>query len=251
MAGASPPAGLAPLVARLPKDVTGIFTTRWGGCSTGPYAELNLAAAVGDDPAAVGANRAANASWLGVDGVHFGRQVHGATVHVVGADPPGAEVTPTCDALVTNRPGVALGVLVADCVPVLLADPVAGVVAAAHAGRRGLVAGVLARCVAAMAAYGSEPTAVVAAIGPAVGGCCYEVPADLQAQVAGWVPQSVSTTRWGTPSLDLPRTAVTVLRGLGVRQVHREAVCTAEDERFYSYRRSGVTGRFAGVVVRR
>ncbi|MET7613886.1 laccase domain-containing protein, partial [Streptomyces seoulensis] len=121
-----------------------VFTDRWGGVSAAPYAELNLGGAVGDDPGAVRTNRELTAKALGVDpaGVVWMNQVHGAGVAVVD-EPWGERPVPEVDALVTTRRGLALAVLTADCVPVLLADPVAGVVAAAHAGRPGMLAGVV------------------------------------------------------------------------------------------------------------
>lgn len=243
-------AGVSLLSVPLPTGTAGGFSLRAGGRSAPPYVGANLGDHVGDDPAAVRANRVALAGTLGVRSVVFGRQVHGALVHRVDGilDPGGP---PECDGLVTALPGLALGVLVADCVPVLLADTRAGVIAAAHAGRRGLVAGVLQHTVAAMSALGSAAADVSAVVGPAIGGCCYEVPADLQALVASTVPEVASRTSWGTPALDLARGAVAVLRAVGVGEIHRLEVCTATDERFYSYRRSGVTGRLAGVVVRR
>lgn len=233
----------------MPAGVTAVFSTRFGGFSAPPYAELNLGASVGDEPAAVSANRQALAAKLGVERIVFGHQVHGAHVRLV-AGAASEESVPACDALVTASPGVALGVLVADCVPVLLADSRAGVIAVAHAGRQGLVAGVLQATVAAMAQLGSDPVDVVAAVGPAIGGCCYEVPARMREEVGAVVPEVAAATSWGTPSLDLPRGAAAVLRAAGLSQVWPVAACTAQDDRFYSYRRTPVTGRFAGVVVR-
>lgn len=247
----------------MPAGTAGGFSLRAGGHSAPPYAGLNLSEHVGDDPRSVTANRRALAGELGVRGVVFGRQVHAARVHRVAADPhadaePEAKPCtgidpepPECDALVTALPGVALGVLVADCVPVILADARAGVIAVAHAGRRGLVAGVLQNTVTAMSALGSDPSDVTAVVGPGIGACCYEVPAELRSEVAAAVPDVASRTAWGTPALDLPRGAAAVLRDAGVAQIHRVKACTATDDRFYSYRRAAVSGRFAGVVVRR
>ncbi|OSP43081.1 laccase, partial [Streptomyces sp. 13-12-16] len=127
------------------------FTDRWGGVSAAPYEELNLGGAVGDDPGAVRVNRELAAKSLGVDParVVWMNQVHGADVAVVD-EPWGERPVPEVDAIVTARRGLALAVLTADCVPVLLADPVAGVVAAAHAGRPGMTAGVVPAAVRAM-----------------------------------------------------------------------------------------------------
>jgi YfiH family protein len=179
--------------------------------------------------------------------------VHGTTVARV--PPEGeagfaeADAEPEADALVTTCVGVPLGVLVADCLPVLLADPEACVAAVAHAGRRGLLAGVLARVVEAMAALGARRESIRASVGPAAGGCCYEVPSEMHQEAVAALPELRATTTWGTPSLDLRAGAVARLRALGVASVTTAGGCTIEDESFYSYRRSRKTGRFAGVVV--
>ena len=238
---------LEPLDAGLPNGALGRFTTRYGGVSAAPYDELNLAAHVGDDPAAIAANRARLSDYLGNVPLVVAEQVHGSAVAVV--DQPAGPVPPRADALVTSRPGVALVVLVADCLPVLLADPDHGVVAVAHAGRAGLAAGVLEKAVGAMQDAGAVRAATVAVIGPAVCGSCYEVPAAMRDEVATAVPGSAAVTRTGTPSLDLARGAEQLLAELGVGSVRRVSACTVEDERFFSYRRDGTTGRFAGVAM--
>jgi hypothetical protein len=153
------------------------------------------------------------------------------------------------DALVTVEPDTPIGVLVADCLPVLIADPVNRVVGAVHAGRRGLAAGVLQNTVAQMAAVGAAESEMVAVIGPAVCGRCYEVPESMKDDIAAAVPGSASQTRHGTPSLNLAAGAAGILTGLGVGTLRRTGICTQEDGRFYSYRRDGQTGRFAGVVM--
>ncbi len=231
------------------------FSTRSGGFSDEPWNAANLGLGVGDDPDRVQANRGLLADWIGAP-VHFAHQIHGTDVLIVDADLDkqlapiaglgGAAVS--ADALVTDVPGVALGVLVADCVPVLLADPVSGAAGAAHAGRRGLAGGVVQRTVQALVTLGARAEDLRAVVGPAAGGCCYEVPERLRAEVAAAVEASSSITTWGTPSLDLPAGAAAILGDLGVRHVHRVTSCTITDRRFYSYRRDGVTGRFAGVV---
>ena len=243
---------LTVLPADLGPGVRAAFTTRAGGVSVGPHAGLDLALHVGDDPGAVRENRALLAAWAGAP-VRFARQVHGTTVVRVseeaGAAVGDARIEPEADGLVTSQVGVPLGVLVADCLPVLLADADAGVVAVAHAGRRGLLAGVLPRVVEAMIESGARPESVRASIGPAAGGCCYEVPAGMLREAAAAVPELAATTTGGTPSLDLRAGAAAQLRAAGVRAVTTVGGCTIEDESFYSYRRSRQTGRFAGVVV--
>ncbi|GAA3246693.1 laccase domain protein [Streptomyces lavendulae subsp. lavendulae] len=226
------------------------FTDRWGGVSAVPYEELNLGGAVGDDPAAVRANRAAAAGELGIDPdlVVWMNQVHGRDVAVVDGPWPDGGPIPSVDAVVTARRGLALAVLTADCTPVLLADPVAGVVGAAHAGRPGLVAGVVPAAVEAMTALGADPARMVARTGPAVCGRCYEVPAEMREAVAAVVPAAWAETSWGTPAVDVVAGVHAQLAEAGVAYRHRSAVCTLESRDHFSYRRDRVTGRLAGYV---
>lgn len=222
------------------------FTDRHGGVSAGPYGTRNLGGAVGDDPEAVAENRAKTAAELGLDQVVFMRQVHGADVAHVTA--PFEGEPPALDGVLTDRPGLGLAVLVADCAPVLLADPVAGVVGGAHSGRPGTEAGVVPALVEAMAARGAEPARMVAMIGPSACGLCYEVPADLRDRVAGRVPETWSVTRAGTPALDLRAGIAAQLARAGVPDVRHDGRCTIETPGLYSYRREHRTGRFAGYV---
>jgi hypothetical protein len=232
--------------------VRAAFTTRDGGVSAGPWGGLDLATHVGDDPVAVARNRALVERWVGVP-IAWADQVHGADAFVVTA-PPADRLSPVAraDALVTALDDVAVGVLVADCVPVLLADPTAGVVAALHAGRRGLAAGVVQSTVAAMRSVGAVPARIRSSIGPSVCGACYEVPREMRDEVSRLVPAARTETSWGTPSLDLPGGVASVLRACGIGEVHRVGLCTMTDLRFYSHRRSArhaePTGRFAGVI---
>lgn len=228
------------------------FTTRAGGVSVPPWDTLDLGLAVGDDPDRVRENRARVAAWAGAP-VAWATQVHGADVHVLrGPADTATDSVGAVDALVTDVPGTAVGVLVADCVPVLLADPVAGVVGAAHAGRRGLVAGVVQAALAAMADRGADPARVRAVVGPAISGARYEVPAAMRAEVDAAVPGTACTTNAGTPGLDLPAGVAAVLRAAGVVDVRRAGWCTDADPRFFSHRRAQragtTTGRSAGVV---
>ncbi|MET9746349.1 peptidoglycan editing factor PgeF [Streptomyces ardesiacus] len=225
------------------------FTDRWGGVSAVPYEELNLGGSVGDDPAAVTANRELAAKSLGADParVVWMNQVHGADVAVVDA-PWGDRPVPRVDAVVTAERGLALAVLTADCVPVLLADPVAGVAAAAHAGRPGLVAGVVPAAVRAMTGLGADPARIVARTGPAVCGRCYEVPEEMRADVAAVEPAAYAETSWGTPALDVSAGVHAQLERLGVRDRTQSPVCTRESKDHFSYRRDRTTGRLAGYV---
>ncbi|MGW0392410.1 peptidoglycan editing factor PgeF [Streptomyces sp. NPDC003042] len=231
------------------------FTDRWGGVSAVPYEELNLGGAVGDDPAAVRANRAAAADRLGIDPdlVVWMNQVHGRDVAVVdgpwaAGEAEGNQRSPAVDAVVTARRGPALAVLTADCTPVLLADPVAGIAGAAHAGRPGLVAGVVPAAVEAMVALGADPGRMIARTGPAVCGRCYEVPAEMREAVAAVVPAAWAETSWGTPAVDVVAGVHAQLARAGVAYRHRSPVCTLESRDHFSYRRDRVTGRLAGYV---
>ncbi|MEO3753041.1 peptidoglycan editing factor PgeF [Streptomyces sp. B6B3] len=225
------------------------FTDRWGGVSAAPYDALNLGGAVGDRPADVRANRERAAASLGLDpgDVRWMNQVHGRAVAVAEGPWPDGE-PPAADGVVTAVPGMALAVLTADCVPVLLADPIAGVAGAAHAGRPGLVAGVVPATVEAMVRLGAKAARIVARIGPAVCGRCYEVPATMRAEAARTAPGSSATTRRGTPAIDIPRGVRNQLVDLGVVDVVPPTVCTLESPDHFSYRRAAITGRQASYV---
>lgn len=229
------------------------FTTRAGGVSTGDWAGLNLGSTTGDDPAAVRENRRRLMAALRLDPERatLGFQVHGAGVRTILAPPRPGRFTgalsgwPEGDALVTDRPGIALVVLGADCLPVLLWRTDAPRVAAAHAGWRGLVAGVLANAVAAL----GDPAATAAAIGPGVGPCCYPVDAELRRTFGA---------RFGAETIhgdavDLALAARIELRRAGIPEpaITSAGVCTSCDPaRFYSYRRDGArTGRHGGVIA--
>ena len=175
----------------------------------------------------------------------FMDQVHGRGVAVVDGPSPGE--APSVDALVTRHTELALAALVADCVPVLLADRAAGVVAAVHAGRPGLAAGVVEAAVEAMEREGAQAGALDAVVGPSVCGRCYEVPEAMRAEVAAVSPVSATVSWTGTPALDIAAGVVERLRRAGAT-VTWVPGCTREDPDLYSYRRDGRTGRFAGVV---
>jgi YfiH family protein len=224
------------------------FTTRDGGASRAPFDALNLGGAVGDDPAAVTEN------WARLEretGLRFARvrQVHGARVVRAAAPTGPAE---EADAVVTAAPGVAACVSVADCVPILLADPVGGAVAAVHAGWRGTVARAAAEAIRALSAEGADPARLIAAVGPSIGPCCYEVSPDLAERFAREIgPEAVAPGASG-PHLDLWRSNVLVLRDAGVAPERVEVLgrCTAcERDLFFSHRRdAGRTGRQVGFV---
>ncbi|MFE5564890.1 peptidoglycan editing factor PgeF [Amycolatopsis japonica] len=225
-----------------------VVTTRAGGASRAPYDTFNLGDHVGDDAGDVYANRKRLATELGLaeDRLAWMEQVHGRTATVVdGSETSAAEAT---DALVTAEPGLALVVLVADCVPLLLADADAGVVAAVHAGRVGARVGVVPAAVEAMRSLGAEPARTEALLGPAICGDCYEVPADMAADVEKHVPGSACKTRKGTPGLDLRAGLWRQLADLGVGKIGVDPRCTNEDKTLFSFRRDGTTGRIAGIT---
>jgi hypothetical protein len=220
-----------------------VFTDRSGGVSPPPYDALNLALHTGDDPERVQANRELLVGALGVEALVFGDQVHGTGVALI--TEPGGEPVPATDGLVTTTAGLGLVMMGADCLPVLLAAE--GVVGAAHVGRGGLVAGVLGEVLRVMRAQGAGE--IHAVIGPGVCGRCYEVPAELADAVETATPGSRTTTRRGTPGVDLAAGARGQLESAGVT-VEDLGACTLEQpDRFFSYRRDGITGRHAGVIV--
>lgn len=197
---------------------------------------------------AVAANRKRLAVELGLDErrVVWMEQVHGRTVTVV--DGPLDEPAEVTDALVTAEPGLAVVALVADCVPVLLGDPDAGVVAAVHAGRVGARIGVLPAALDAMCALGAQLGRVEALLGPSICGECYELPQHMVADVEAHLPGSAATSRKGTPSLDLRAGLWHQLADAGVGKVGVDPRCTAEDNTLFSYRREGTTGRLAAIT---
>lgn len=222
------------------------FTDRHGGVSGPPFDSLDLSRSRAGADEHLAANFARLAAAFGVDGFVTMRQVQGADVAVVTTL---EHRQPTADALVTPSPEVALCVRVGDCVPVVLADADAGVVAVAHAGRRGVIEGVVPATVAAMRSLGAPD--ITAWIGPHVCGDCYEVPAAMRSDVAAVVPAAFACTTKGTPAVDLGVAVTAQLEADRCRVVDR-SVCTLENTDFYSYRRDGAaSGRFAGIVVRR
>nr|WP_120492257.1 peptidoglycan editing factor PgeF [Corynebacterium lactis] len=226
-----------------------LFTNRRGGFSLPPYGSFNLGDHVGDDPVAVERNRQRLADAMGIsrDRFVYMEQIHSNTVTVV-TGPASAPVSAT-DAIVTAEPGLALVVLVADCVPVLLSDDTAGVVAAVHAGRIGARNGIVAKSVAKMVELGASPENIHALLGPAASGERYEVPESMADDVEKHLPGSKTRTRQGTVGVDVRAGLIRQLYGLGVRHVNTEPSCTIGSEQYFSYRREGTTGRQAGVVV--
>ncbi|MHB1472426.1 MAG: polyphenol oxidase family protein [Dermatophilaceae bacterium] len=221
------------------------FTGARGGSSVGDFASLNLGGHAGDDPLAVGSNRSLVASSLGIarDRLLFMNQCQGSDVVVV--DGPWAGEAPEADGLVTTSTDLALAVLVADCTPVLLVDRIAGVAAAVHAGRPGMMSGIVGRAVDAMTDLGAR--SISAAVGPSICGRCYEVPEAMRAQAAMVSPVAAAISWQGTPAIDVAAGVVDQLRARSVA-VQWIAGCSRESEELFSYRRQHRTGRYAGVV---
>jgi YfiH family protein len=203
---------------------------------------------VGDDPDAVAANRRRLATELGLepDRLVWMEQVHGRNAEIV--DGPRVEAVEATDAIVTTEPNLALVALCADCVPVLLADAEAGVVAAVHAGRVGARVGVLPAALAAMTTAGASVDRVEVLLGPAVCGECYEVPAAMRADVEAHLPGSACKTRKGTPGLDIRAGLWRQLADAGVAKIGIDPRCTVEDKTLFSHRRDGATGRLAALT---
>ena len=229
--------------------------TRLGGRSLGAFGALNVGSLVGDDPAAVQANHELIYDCLGLaeSAVVTARQVHGAHVATVGHS-DGGTVIPSTDALISNEPGLALLLRFADCVPVVLYDPQRQAIGLVHSGWRGWVGGVVSNAVAALhSAFGCRPADLLAAVGPAIGPCCYEVGPDVIAavqQIAGTRTDLLCTQPSGAVHFDLPRAVRWHLQHSGVEQIEDSGLCTAcHTDEFFSHRAAGGhTGRFAVLV---
>lgn len=235
----------------LPTQVGARMSTRHGGVSQGPLASLNLGDHVGDDPAAVTANRAAWAGQLEGARPLWMRQVHGSEV-VNAAEAVRAAVTPQADGCWTVEPGIACVVQVADCLPVLVAAVNGRAVGAAHAGWRGLAAGVVERTAEAVAlAAGCGLEGLTCWLGPCIGPRQFEVGPDVVAALGGGArfvsrPRADGQMRW---LADLPGLARDRLAAAGVHRVFGGTWCTVEDPlSFFSFRRDGVTGRQAAAI---
>lgn len=189
---------------------------------------------MGDDPAAVSANRST------IPNAQFMNQVHGDAVVVVDEK---LDADPTCDAMITTKPGISLAVMVADCIPLLFVSKEA--VAAVHIGRAGLINRVAIKTLHQMRTMGAID--VHAIIGPSICGRCYEVPFEMQQEVIADHPRAFATTHSGTPGLDLPAGLIAELAAEGVTY-EASTICTMEDELYFSHRKHNPTGRFAGVV---
>jgi YfiH family protein len=229
-----------------PANVRALVTTRAGGVSTGPYASLNLGLRTDDDPAAVAENRARLQQLL-PQAPRWLAQVHGSTV----VDADQLTDVPPADASVARLPGTVCAIMVADCLPILLTDTAGSCVGAAHAGWRGLAGGVITNTIARMPA---APADLMAWIGPGIGPTAFEVGDDVLEAFCAAVPERRSAFRPHKPGkwlCDLPALARDALRRAGVTRIYGGDLCTHTDaQRFYSYRRDGVTGRMTALIWR-
>lgn len=227
-----------------PPNVRALVTTRQGGVSLPPWDSFNLGDHVGDDPARVAENRKRLRARLPGEPVWL-RQVHGTRCVDAGAVAPGTEA----DAAISRRPGVVCAVLTADCLPVLLCDDAGAVVGAAHAGWRGLLSGVIEATVAAMAIPAER---LQAWLGPAIGAQSFEVGDEVRTQFMAHNLAAKAAFVAGNPGkwqCDIHLLARQRLAALGVRRIASADFCTVRDrERFFSYRRDGVTGRMASLI---
>jgi len=237
-------------LAALPGIRHGFFGRR-GGSSAGVFASLNMSESSGDMLTLVANNRARAVDELGFPPSSLAtlRQVHSNSVIVLTA-PPEDDPPPEGDALVTNVPGLVLGILTADCAPILLADPAAGVIGAAHAGWKGAANGITGATVLAMAGLGADPARIVAAIGPTISLRNYEVgpqfAMDLVAKHRDAVNR-INRPSGGREHFDLPGFVVDQLHGAGVGMVSDLGICTyADPERYFSHRRATHEGSTTG-----
>jgi polyphenol oxidase len=238
-------------------QVVHAFTTRAGGISPPPYDSLNLAMRWGDARENVFENRRRLFGACGVEHAFFVRQVHGAAVvQITAASAPELPPETEADALVSDVPGVALAVFTADCVPLLVADPATGAVAAIHAGWRGVIAGVVPAALRALNGfYGSRPADLRVALGPAIGPCCFEVGPEVVSAFSTAFPglALMSMGPAGKPHIDLKRALRAQLQAAGVpaQQIDAGTECTkCTPARFFSYRRDNTrTGQHLSLIV--
>ena len=222
--------------------VKACFSKKEGGYSPAPYASLNLAYHVGDDRLLVDKNRAKLLEKIQIDAVAYMEQIHGCHIEEVYREGEVAQ----CDGIITNKKGLGLMVMVADCIPILMYDKENEAIAVAHAGRNGTFLEIATKCVAKMSeAYGTKPEALEVYLGPSIKSCCYEVGGELtDIMRKNFGEQYVVGERY----LDLQRLNEDMLRKVGVKNIHVSSVCTCCDENYFSYRREGVTGRFVGLI---
>ena len=245
-------------LGRFPK-LLHFVTTRSGGVSIAPYNSLNLGLHTADNPAHVLQNRTLLANEIGIadDKILYASQVHSGNVKVIDDEDVAEGIlktNPETDAMVTDIPGICLMVMVADCVPVLLFDPVKNVIAVIHAGWRGTVQKIVSNTIAVMKTnYGSNPSNLIAAIGPSIGPCCYEVGEEVKLSVSSSFGSTegylIKQKESGKFNFDLWHSNHKQLidKGLRTENIETAGICTkCNSDTYYSSRASGgITGRFA------
>ena len=242
--------------------VTHAFTTRFGGISRGIYESLNLGIGFGDEPGNVAENFGLICSALGISDsdIVCSRQVHGAHIRTVSRNDCGGLYSQTrheADGLITCDPGVALAVFTADCVPILLHDPVRGAIGAVHAGWRGTAANIAGAAVKSMTgAFGCSPADISVAIGPCISKCCYETDRDVADAILEALPEASAAcvcTRNGKYMVDLKEANRFLLYVAGIQDVAISDECTScRKDKYWSHRRtSGHRGSQAGIIVNR
>lgn len=237
------------------REVLHAVFTRIGGTSHGPFQSLNVGHLIGDDAAAVDANHRLIFQALGINAetVVTARQVHGAQVAIVGTAHWGT-IIPATDSLISAERGTVLLLRFADCVPLMLYDPLRHVLALVHVGWRGLFAGVVPHTIAALQqAFACYPYDILAGIGPAIGPCCYEVGPEVLAkaeQTFGGDSGLLQPQPSGAIHFDLPGAVRRQLQNLGVQHIEDSALCTScHTDEFFSHRAEhGRTGRFAVIL---
>lgn len=225
--------------------ITYHFTNRHGGVSTPPYDTFNLALHVGDNPANVIKNRTILKHRYNTPDIVWMDQVHHANIQIITS--PHTEPIPHCDAIVTDQPNIALAVMVADCIPILMFDPQRHVIAAIHAGRNGTFLQIAPKTVEVMQkAFGCMPSNIHVIMGPSIHACCYEIGDDL----ATIVEKSFGKVYMQNGRLNLQQLNYDQLIQASITKEHIEIsnICTCCHPDYFSYRREGTTGRFAGVI---
>ncbi len=233
------------------KEVFAKFSDRWGGVSNPPYHELNLALHVEDNPIDVLKNREILAKKFDfyIENLIFMEQTHSDNIKIINDTFTNKQVN--CDGIITNKPNIPLMVMVADCIPVLLYDRVKKVISAVHAGRNGTFKQISKKAVTIMKEeFGSNPEDIVVSLGPSIHSCCYEVGEDLADIAIKSFGEKYVAKRDGSFYLDLQTLNLDQLVSVGVKEENIEIspTCTSCDKNYFSYRRDGVTGRFAGVI---
>ncbi len=233
------------------KEVFAKFSDRWGGVSNPPYHELNLALHVGDNPIDVLKNREIMSKKFDfyIDNLIYMDQTHSDNIKII--NDTFTNKQENCDGIITNKPNIPLMVMVADCIPVLLYDRIKKVIGAIHAGRNGTFKSISKKAVFIMKEkFNSNPEDIVVSLGASIKSCCYEVGEDLADIAIKSFGDKYVLKKDSSFYLDLQTLNFDQLKKIGVKEENIEisTICTSCDKNYFSYRRDGVTGRFAGVI---